>query len=460
MDSQPQESDITTGQKVNEDCAVIGFSGDGVYSSIIAGLRSLQHRGQESSGIITYDGKIHVKKGMGLVSEVFKNADPMPGIVGIGHNRYSTSGSKGIENAGPFVISCSLGYIGITHNGEITNEHELREELKHDGYIFTSSSDTEVMLIEFVKEISRYGINEGIKRGMERLKGAYAAVLMINDRLYAIRDKFGFRPLVLGRTFNGYIIASETCAIDALSGETIKNVEPGEVIEVFNNSYKTIFKLDGDVSHCMFEYVYFARPDSIIDNIEVFQARVRMGMRLAVESPVDADVVVPVPDSGRAQALGFSKATGIPYSEGLIKNRYSERTFIMPDQKSRLAAIKIKLNAIKSEISNKRIVLVDDSIVRGNTMKYIVKIVRDAGASEVHVRISSPPITAPCFYGVDMKTKNEFIAANKTIESIKNEIGADSLAYLSIDGLKQAIGIKSICISCLTGIYPEYVPLS
>ncbi|KJE49447.1 MULTISPECIES: amidophosphoribosyltransferase [Acidiplasma] len=457
MDSHHPESDTTTGQKPSEECAVVGYYGNNAFINILFGLKALQHRGQESSGMATYDGSIHINKGMGLVSEVFKSSS-LPGNIGIGHNRYSTSGSKGIENAGPFVISSSLGYIGISHNGEITNAHDLREELKKNGYIFTSSSDTEVMLILMASEINKYGIYDGIKKAMFKLKGSYAAAILINNTLYALRDPRGYRPLVIGKNSDGIMIASESAAIDTVSGELIRDVKPGELVEINNGVIKSIFTIEWQHSHCMFEYVYFARPDSIIDGREVFNVRYNLGKILAIEEPAVADVVIPVPDSGRSQALGYAVQLGIPYSEGLIKNRYSDRTFIMPDQQSRYNAIKLKLNPIKSEISGKDIVLIDDSIVRGNTMKFIISLLKKDGAGKIHVRIGSPPIIAPCYFGVDMKTKDEFIANEKTVENIKNEIGADSLGYLSINGLKKAIGISNLCTGCLTGRYPEEIP--
>jgi amidophosphoribosyltransferase len=457
VDFLPRESDTTTGQKPSEECAVVGYTGSDAFTNLNFSLRALQHRGQESSGIATFDGKIHIKKGMGLVSEVFRG-EVLPGRIGIGHNRYSTAGSKGIENAGPFVISSSLGYIGISHNGEITNAHDLREKLKEKGYIFYSSSDTEVLLTEIVSEIGKYGIIDGIKKAMLKIKGAYALAILINDVLYALRDPFGFRPLILGRTKGGYIIASESAAIDTVSGEIIRDIAPGELMEIRESGYRSIFTVEHNVSHCMFEYVYFARPDSIIDKREVFDVRYNIGIKLAKENPVEADVVVPVPDSGRSQALGYSVYSNIPYSEGLIKNRYSDRTFILPDQKSRYDAIKIKLNTIKSVIKGKRVVLVDDSIVRGNTMKHIISILRKDGATEVHVRVGSPPIIAPCYFGVDMKTSSDFIADNHTIDEIRREINADSLGYLTIEGLSKSIGMNELCLGCLTGIYPDEIP--
>ena len=468
MDSQPLDSDPITGQKPSDHCAVIGVVGDTpVIDNIILGLRTLQHRGQESAGIAVYDGSIiKLKKGMGLVSEVFSHREQnlsgnFYGNVGIGHTRYSTQGSKNLENAGPFVVSSSTGYLAVSHNGEITNAETIREELKRKGSAFLTGSDTEAMLMEIARDVGELGIYPGLKIAMGKLRGSYSIALMINDTLYAIRDPNGFRPLVIGKVDNSYIVSSESCVFDVLGGEMIRDVRPGEVIEMTPKRYTTLFQIrPRRISHCMFEYVYFARPDSIIDNIEVFSTRIKLGKTLARESPVSADIVIPVPDSGRAQALGFAEESGIPYNEGLIKNRFSERTFIMPTQMERKTAVRLKLNPIRSAIEGKRVVLVDDSIVRGNTIKHIVSILRSHGAREVHVRVGSPPIIAPCYFGVDMKTKSEFIARSRSNESIREEIGSDSLAYLSIDGLVSAIGMEkdNLCLGCLTGKYPEPIP--
>ena len=466
--SHPRDSDLITGQKPDEDCAVVGYTGTKqAFPYLLIGLRTLQHRGQESAGIATYDGSMmRVKKGMGLVSEVFRENDSnfqdrLPGSTGIGHTRYSTHGSKNLENAGPFTISNSIGYIAISHNGEITNADQLREEMKKKGTGFVTSSDTEVMLMQISRDIIEFGINGGFRNSVSKLKGAYAAAIMINSTLYAFRDPYGIRPLVLGQVDDSYLVASESCVFDVLGGKVIRDVKPGELIEITSSGFKTVFIARApSVSHCMFEYVYFARPDSIIDGREVSTARINIGRRLAIEHPVPADIVIPVPDSGRSQALGYSIESGIPYGEGLIKNRYSERTFIMPTQAQRAAAVRLKLNAIKSVIYDKRIVLVEDSIVRGNTIKFVIQILRSQGAREVHVRVGSPPIISPCYYGVDMKTKSEFLARGKSIEEIREDIGADSLGYISIDGLVESIGFgkNELCLGCLTGAYPVPIP--
>lgn len=468
MDSPPLESDPIIGQKPSEDCAVVGVVGkEDVLHKIILGLKSLQHRGQESAGIATFDGsQIKVKRGMGLVSEVFRDEDPhiqetLPGNAGVGHTRYSTKGSKNLENAGPFVLSSTTGYLAVSHNGEITNAERIRTELKKKGAMFMTNSDTETMLMEITRDVQEMGIYPGLRLAMSRLKGAYSIALLINDTLFAVRDPLGFRPLTIGRVNDSFVISSESCIYDVLGGELIRDVKPGEVIELRPDGYSTVFKIPSKkTSHCMFEYVYFARPDSVIDGIEVFSTRVNLGRTLSREHPVEADVVIPVPDSGRAHALGFALESGIVYNEGLMKNRFSDRTFIMPTQERRVNAIKLKLNPIKSVIKEKRVVLVEDSIVRGNTIKHIISILRKHGATEVHVRVGSPKIVAPCYFGVDMKTRSEFIAKDKTVDEIREEIGADSLGYISIDGLVKSIGMNTedLCLGCLTGTYPTTIP--
>ncbi|MCL5888628.1 MAG: amidophosphoribosyltransferase [Candidatus Thermoplasmatota archaeon] len=463
MDFQLQDYDPINGLKPSENCAVVGICGkDPVFFKIYTSLRTLQHRGQEASGVAIYDnGKINAIKVDGLVHEGFKpyieKGLTPKGIVGIGHNRYSTAGMKNITGAGPFLISTAMGDMAISHNGEITNYEILRDELKELGVPFVTKTDTEVMLNLLARTIRQRGIKNGIKSSMEILQGAYSVALMIGERMYAIRDPKGFRPLILGKSGNDIIVASESAAIDVVGGKVIRDVQPGEVIEIFNGEITTLFTLRSQrISHCMFEYVYFARPDSIIDGTEVYNSRYQLGTNLAREAPAEADVVIPVPDSGRTQALSYASELKMEYSEGLFKNRYSERTFIMPGNMERDGAVKLKLNPIKSVVNGKRIVLVDDSIVRGTTMKRIVSLLRSFGAREIHVRIASPKIVAPCYFGVDMKTRDQFIALNKTDQQICDEVGADSLAYLSIEGLIKSIGMdkKSLCIGCLTGEYP------
>lgn len=466
VDSPQPELDHIDGQKPSDHCAVVGYIGDEpAYPFILSSLKTLQHRGQESAGIATFHASsINARKGMGLVGEVFnertKDSEYLLGNVGIGHTRYSTAGSKAMENAGPFLVTNTLGHIALSHNGEITNADRLRDELLKQGLTFLTSSDTEVLMMELARDISVHGLNGGVKLAADRLKGAYAITFLINDKLYAMRDPLGIRPLIIGKMDSGYIVASESCALDINGATIVRDVKPGELVEISRNGITSILTVPGKkLAHCMFEYVYFARPDSIIDNKEVFQSRLNLGKALARESPVDADVVFAVPDSGRAQALGYAQESGIPYSEGLIKNRFSDRTFIMPTQQSRTSAIRLKLNVIQSEVKDKRIILVDDSIIRGNTMNHIVALLRKAGAREVHVRIGCPPVVAPCFFGVDMKTKDQFVATGRNLEEICKVIGADSLGYVSVKGLVESIGMgrDSLCLGCVTGEYPSPV---
>ena len=466
MDSLVQGSENTVGQKPNEHCAVVGFYGtENSFDWIYTSLRTLQHRGQEGSGIAIYDGRrVNVVKVMGLVSDGFKNASEsggiyskLPGHVGVGHNRYSTAGAKDISGVGPFTVSSSVGEMALSHNGEIVNQNELRDELKRKGITFQTSTDSEVLLMMFSREISERGLKNGLRSAMTQLKGSYSCAFTINEKLYAVRDPLAIRPLMFGKVGDSFVVASESSVIDILGGEIIRDVAPGEVIEFSQLGYKTIVSMPAiKEAHCMFEYVYFSRPDSVIDDVEVYQARINMGRRLAKECPVDADVVVPVPDSGRTQAMGFALESGIEYSEGLFKNRYSERTFIMPTQSLRNSAVAVKFNPIKSVVSGKKIVLVEDSIVRGTTTRHVISILRKAGAAKIHLRIGSPMIVAPCYLGVDMKTRDQFIAIGKTFDDISREIGADSVGYLSIEGLRESIGLgkKGLCIGCLTGEYP------
>jgi amidophosphoribosyltransferase len=466
VDSLPRGLDPITGQKPSESCAVVGFHGrTQAFPVIYSALRTLQHRGQENSGVATHDGqKIELLKVDGHVFEGFKphieKGDYPKGKIGIGHNRYSTEGLKNITGAGPYLVNTSAGQIAVAHNGEITNFRELREELKEKGVPFFTTTDTEVMVNLLAREIKERGLLTGLRNAMSILKGSYSVTMMIDDKLYAIRDPLGFKPLIIGKIWDGMMVASESSAIDVLGGSVIRDVEPGEVVEMDSEGFRTILKVPSErKAHCMFEWVYFARPDSIIDNVEVYNSRYHLGLELAREAPASGDIVIPVPDSGRTQASGFAEGSGIPYAEGLFKNRYSERTFIMPNQKERDEAVRIKLNPIRSVISGKRIVLVDDTIVRGTTTRRIVGLLRKAGAKEVHVRVASPKIIAPCYFGIDMKTRDQFIALNRNDEEIAAEIGADSVAYLSMDGLTKSIGKSKheLCLGCLTGKYPVKV---
>ena len=431
---------------------------------IFYALRVLQHRGQESAGIAVYNNGIKAIKGMGLAHQALKTDDVnnLKGELGIGHVRYSTVGSSNIENAQPIVVSTNYGDIALAHNGEIVNADKIMDELKRKGWAFITSSDSEIAVRLLANDIANTGDPvRSLKNLMSMLQGSYSMTIMIDNRVFAMRDPLAIRPLCVGRTKTGFAAASESVVFDTLGGEFIRDVEPGEIVELLPGEIKSIKTgLSKGKAHCMFEWVYIARADSSLDGKLVYEVRRRIGQRLAKEQPVEADVVVPIPDSGRSHAIGYSEESGIRYSEGLMKNRYVERTFIMPEQSDRVTSVMLKLNPLKSVIKDKRVVLVDDSIVRGNTIRQIVQIVRNAGAKEVHVRVGSPPIRAPCYFGIDMKTREQFAATGRTIEEIGKMITADSLGYLSVEGLVDAIGHPAgdLCLGCLTEEYPIPVP--
>jgi len=444
---------------MNECCGVVAVaSRNKVAENIYIALMALQHRGQEAAGMAIFNKKIENFKGLGLVDEAFKriNLQEINGNAGIGHVYYSIKISSP-ENAQPTLLQTPVGEIAIAHNGIITNWKKLKEELMEGGHSFLYGNEEEVVGYLLAKYLEDKSIEKAVKSLMKKIEGSYSFTLMLNDRVFGLRDPLGIKPLCLGEIENGYIIASESVAIDALGGKFIRDVMPGELIEITPDGYKS-YKLVNEKhkAHCFFEYVYFARADSVIDGIDVYKTRERLGEILAEEHPVDADYVVPIPDSGRAHAYGYSKASGIPLAEGLMKNRYIARTFILPTQQIREKLVQMKLNPVKSIINGKKIVLVDDSIVRGTTIKKIIALLRRHGAKEVHVRIGSPPIIAPCYFGIDMTTREQLIASNKTIEEIRKEINADSLGYISIDGLVKAIGIEknNLCLGCVTGEYP------
>jgi len=428
---------------------------------VYVGLVSLQHRGQESSGIATYDGStLHVRKGMGLVSEVFGPDSEMPGSIGVGHVRYSTMGSTTLQNAQPVVVPSPWGPLALAHNGNLTNAPALRADLVQRGVVFETTSDTEV-IARWIAASSAPAPEAAVAAAMEHLEGAYTVVMLVCGRLVAFRDRHGIRPLVLGRLEDGWAVASETCALDPVGAEFVREVEPGECVTV---------EADGITpqpvppstrpAHCVFEYIYFARPDTLLGGRNVYEVRYRMGQILAREQPAVADVVVPVPDSGTPAALGFAEESGIRFDLGIVKNRYVGRTFIEPDPHRRASGVRVKLNPIPAVVSGRRVVLVDDSIVRGTTSGLIVRLLREAGASEVHVRISSPPIRWPCFYGVDTNSRGQLIAARLDVEGIRRTIGADSLGYLSLSGLVDAVGLPRdiLCMACLDGRYPTPRP--
>jgi len=448
-----------------DECGIFAIAAiNNVSVDIFYALRVLQHRGQESAGIAVYNNGIKAIKGMGLAHQALKSDDinNLKGDLGIGHVRYSTVGSSNIENAQPIVVSTNYGDIALAHNGEIVNADKIMDELKRKGWAFITSSDSEIAVRLLANDIANTGDPvRSLKNLMSMLQGSYSMTIMIDNRVFAMRDPLAIRPLCVGRTKTGFAAASESVVFDTLGGEFIRDVEPGEIVELLPGEIKSIKTgLSKGKAHCMFEWVYIARADSSLDGKLVYEVRRRIGQRLAKEQPVDADVVVPIPDSGRSHAIGYSEESGIRYSEGLMKNRYVERTFIMPEQSDRVTSVMLKLNPLKSVIKDKRVVLVDDSIVRGNTIRQIVQIVRNAGAKEVHVRVGSPPIRAPCYFGIDMKTREQFAATGRTIEEIGKMITADSLGYLSVEGLVDAIGHPAgdLCLGCLTEEYPIPVP--
>ena len=451
--------------KPKHSCGVVAIALDSdVILSLKRGLRAIQHRGQESAGVAVFDEGIKYIRGMGLVHEILcgREFSMLDGTVGIGHVRYSTSGTSAVQNCQPMVVTTSAGELAIAHNGDIVNANKLRKKLQSDGWAFLTDTDSEIIIRILANELVEIGDPfRAIKNTMRKIDGAYSLTLMIEDRIFGVRDPMGFRPLAIGSLPDGYGIASEDAVFDILKGHFIRDVEPGEIVEITSEGF-TSAKMPRPVDRaaCMFEWVYFARPDSTIDGLEVFEARKAIGRQLAKEQPSDADVVVAVPDSGRGHAVGYSEGSGIKYEEGLMKNRYIERTFILPEQSAREESVALKVNPIKSTVRGKRVVLVDDSIVRGTTLRKIVQVVRRAGAREVHVRIGCPPIRAPCYYGVDMKTRDQFVATNKTVDEIARELTANSLGYISIEGLVKALGKPKgdLCLACLNGEYPTNVP--
>ena len=446
-------------------CGVVGVASDcDVVYMLHRALNVIQHRGQESAGISVYnDGVMKTVKNDGLVSEALTAASlaGVSGNVGIGHVRYSTVGSKGVLNAQPFTVDFTGGTIAIAHNGDLTNQKELRAHYLEKGWSFLSDSDSEIIIRILATRMSK-GEDPvtAIRSTMSRIDGAYSLAILINDIIYAVRDPYGFRPLCIGKVSGGYMLVSESAAIDSVGGTFVRDVEAGEIVKI-TKDYIESYPIEKPIqkAHCMFEWIYFARPDSVMDGREVYDVRKQVGIILAKESPVKADLVMPVPDSGRAHALGYSIGSGIQYEEGFMKNRFVGRTFILPDQKQRENAVSMKMNAIKSTVNGKSIIIVDDSIVRGTTLKKLINNLRAAGAREVHVRIGSPPIIAPCYYGVDMKSRDQFIATKYDTEEIRKIIGADSLAYISIDGMVKALGFpaKDLCLACVNGLYPTKI---
>ena len=461
---------ITTG--LGEECGVFGaydMSGGDVAPTIYYGLFALQHRGQESCGIAVTDTngerKVHFKKGLGLVNEVFdsESLHALNGNLGVGHVRYSTAGASKAENAMPLVINYVKGVLAIAHNGNLTNAIELRHELERTGAIFQTTIDSEVIAYHIARERLKAGTAEAaVRNAMGKIKGAYALVVTSPRKMIGARDPFGLKPLCIGKRDDTYFLASESCAIAAVGGEFVRDVEPGEIVTFTKNGIQSDMSMAIDPAkhaRCIFEYIYFARPDSKIDGMGVYESRINAGRILAKTHPVDADLVVGVPESGNPAALGFSLESGIPYGNAFIKNNYVGRTFIKPKQEQRESSVKVKLNVLKEAVAGKRVVMIDDSIVRGTTSARIVSLLKNSGAKEVHVRISSPPFKHPCYFGTDIPSEDQLIATGKTVDEICKIIGADSLGYLEVDRLSEMIcGGTGFCDACFTGNYPMDPP--
>ena len=450
--------------KFKDECGVFGIYGHAEAANMTyLGLYALQHRGQESGGIASSNGvRLRVHKEMGYVADSFseETISRLAGTSAVGHVRYSTAGESGLKNAQPILIDCAHGEIAICHNGNLVNAQELRDALVAQGSIFQTTSDTEVLLHLYARSKATTP-EEAIVESVVQAQGAFSLVILTKDRLIAIRDPHGFRPLTIGRLGDAYIVCSETCALDLIGAEWVRDVAPGEVFIAGPDGARSIHPFPpARAAHCIFEHVYFARPDSYVFGQSVNEVRTELGRQLAREQPVEADVVVPIPDSGVCAATGFAEASGFPLRMGLIRNHYVGRTFIQPQQAIRHFNVRVKLNPVRSILEGRRVVLVDDSIVRGTTSRKIVKMVKAAGASEVHMRISCPPTISPCFYGVDTPQRSELIGATHTIEEIRKYIGADSLGYLTLGGLLSTVGParESYCTSCYTGNYPVAFP--
>jgi amidophosphoribosyltransferase len=450
--------------KFKDECGVFGIFGHAESSNLTyLGLYALQHRGQESAGIAASDGQlIRMHKAMGYVNEVFDTGSlaKLPGTQAVGHVRYSTAGESLVANAHPILVDSIHGQLAVCHNGNIVNAGELRDALVREGAIFQTNGDTEVVVHLFARS-RQDGVEASVVEAISQIRGAFSFVMMTKDRVIGVRDPHGFRPLAIGRLGQAWVICSETCALDLIGATYVRDVEPGEVVIVSDAGLKSIKPFGpAPQSQCVFEHVYFARPDSYVFGESVNEVRTQLGRTLAREAPVEADVVVPIPDSGVCAAIGYAEASGIPLRMGLIRNHYVGRTFIEPQQSIRHFGVRVKLNPVRSILDGRRVVLVDDSIVRGTTSRKIVRMVRGAGAREVHMRISCPPTISPCFYGVDTPRRSELIAATHTLDEIRKYLDADSVSYLTLDGLTSAVkgGRSKYCTSCYTGVYPVAFP--
>ncbi|MEG0306531.1 MAG: amidophosphoribosyltransferase [Clostridium sp.] len=453
--------------KFHDECGVYGIYSKGdklnVAKRSYYGLYALQHRGQESAGIATFDGKeMYCEKDMGLVSEIFNNnsLDALKGYSAIGHVRYSTAGDSSIKNAQPILGKFKLGNIAIAHNGNLTNSEVIREILEESGCIFQTSIDTEVIL-NLISRGAKKGILQSVIDAIQVIKGSFAMVILTENELIAIRDPYGIRPLCIGKVNDSYVVSSESCALNATGAEFVRDVEPGEVVVINDDGIRSIkFGEKSKLATCSFEYIYFARPDSVIDGISVNNSRYKAGMKLYEVAPVDADIVVGVPDSGMSAAMGYAKASGIPIDMALIKNKYIGRTFIAPTQEEREASVNVKLNVIRENVIGKKVVLIDDSIVRGTTSKRLVAMLKEAGAAEVHFRVCSPTVLYPCYYGIDTPYRSELIGDKMTESEVGVAIGADSLVYLSKDNLLECLGKDhGFCCGCFDGEYPISAPV-
>ncbi|MBS5958948.1 MULTISPECIES: amidophosphoribosyltransferase [Clostridia] len=460
-------------EELHEECGVFGmydFDGADVASTIYYGLFALQHRGQESCGIAVSDtegpkGKVSAHKGMGLCNEVFtpEIVEGLHGNIGVGHVRYSTAGSSTRENAQPLVLNYVKGTLAMAHNGNLVNAPELRRELEYDGAIFQTTIDSEVIAYHIARErVKTPSVEAAVANAMKKIVGAYSLVVMSPRKLIGARDPYGFKPLCIGKRDNAYIIVSESCALDTIGAEFVRDVRPGEIVTITKEGIKSDTSLcskdKSKEARCVFEYIYFARPDSVFDGVSVYHARISAGRALAMDSPIDADLVVGVPESGNAAALGYSLQSGIPYGTAFVKNSYVGRTFIKPKQSNRESSVRIKLNVLKEAVAGKRVIMIDDSIVRGTTSALIVNMLREAGAKEVHVRISAPPFLHPCYFGTDIPDQDQLIAHNRTVDEIRELLGADSLSYLKIERLAGMAEGLPICTACFSGNYPIEPP--
>lgn len=451
--------------KLKEECGVFGIyskSIEDLSQRIYFGLISLQHRGQESAGIaVCKDKRINYYKEMGLVREVFneKILKRLEGNIGIGHVRYSTTGDSHVTNAQPLVVQYLGGSIALAHNGNLINAHMIRREMEEQGYIFQTSIDTEVIATLIARNYS-HGLEESLVKTMKEIKGAYALSVICEEKLIGVRDPNGLRPLSIGKLDDGYVLSSESCGFSVVGAEYVRDVEPGEIVIIDDDGIKSIkFSEKKKKALCSFEFVYFSRPDSVLDGRSVYKSRIEAGKILAKEAPVEADLIMSVPDSGTLAAIGYSEETGIPFREGLIKNKYLGRSFIEPSQDMRELLVKLKLSVLKENVEGKRIVLVDDSIVRGTTSKKIITMLKKAGAKEIHVRVSSPPVKYSCYFGIDTPERKHLIASEFSLEEIREKIGCDSLAFLSEAGLIKSIDLEdNVCTACFKGNYPMEIP--